>query len=266
MKRISALFTFLCLNIIAFTQQNFFDVVILKSGETHTGIIFEQIPFRILKICTEEGDSLELKPDEIEVIFREPVSASNMSSENFSEQKGYRWIVESGISRSLPPNDFTAYYKLNFEYGYRFNPYFFLGGGIGLRYPYIENNSYHYKGQASPVFNDFGVPLFIDTRINFSARRISPFFALSNGYSFDMRNNDDMTREKKYSLSQIKGVGFVLTATAGVSFRFSDSYALYTGISYELQKFKKFMDGYNYYEGKLVSSSNCISINIGVSF
>ena len=270
MKRISILFTFYIISIMAFGQQNLQDIVYLKNDTIIKGIIFEQIPFKCLRIFTSDGDTLIYKIDEVEKIIREPILNERESVKSKRGLKaGYQGIVEMGVSKAYPSNqanDYTACLKLNVINGYRFNPYLFLGVGIGLRYPYLENDIYLRNNWPSPVFNDFGVPIFLDIRTNFFIHKVTPFLAFSLGYSFDMNNNNPITREKNYSFSQITGVGLLLSPSAEINYTFSDTYGINIGISYESQRFKKYSLDCPRCLLNVITSSNCLSFNIGLLF
>ncbi len=53
--------------------------------------------------------------------------------------------------------------------GYAFNPWFMLGGGLGIRY---TNPKGHYH---------ISIPAYVHLRANFLDRRVTPFFALNVG-------------------------------------------------------------------------------------
>jgi hypothetical protein len=266
MKKISFLLIFSAISVIAFAQQNFHDVLFLKNGEIKRGTLYEQVPFGNFKICTEEGDSLEYQSDEVERLIREPILNINKSFKDSLNQVGYEGIMETGFSTPVSRQSFTALLKLNLINGYRFNPHLFLGGGIGLRYSYESKNAYWHGTQLSPVFNDFGVPIFINIRMNPSIHKFTPFMGLSLGYSFDLNNNNPLTRKQNYSLSQIRGVGLLLGLDAGINYTVSDIFGMNVGIGFESQKHESYSPDCSRCMDKRFSSSNSLSIDIGLSF
>lgn len=266
MKKISLLLIFSAISIMAFAQHNFQDILFLKNGKIKRGIIYEQVPFGILKICTEEGDSLEYQSNEVERLIREPVLKINKSFKDSLNQEGYQGIMESGFSTPVSRQSFTAFLKLNLINGYRFNPHLFLGGGIGLRYSYESKNAYWHGTRLSPVFNDFGVPIFINIRMNPSVNKFTPFTGLSLGYSLDLNNNNPLTRKENYSLSQIRGVGLLLGLEVGINYRVSDTFGMNVDIGFESQKHESYSPDCPQCMDKRFSSSNSLSIDIGVSF
>lgn len=243
---------------MTFAQQSYRDVIYLKNAGIIKGIIIEQNPFKNLKIYTAAGDTLEYQISEIEKIVREPFTMESKSETHKPGLKaGHEDIIEIGISTALPPNDYTACYKLNIIKGYRFNRNIFLGLGIGLRYAYLIDREFFNSAQISPVFNNLGLPVFCDFRANFPTHKIDPFLALSFGLSFDLRNFNPNSGKSDNSLGNMKVVGLMLSPTAGARFRISDKHTINIGISYEFQQCAADSE-YN--------SSRCLSINLGFSF
>jgi hypothetical protein len=266
MKIISFLVIFSAFSAMAFSQENFQDVLFLKNGKIKRGIIYEQVPFGIIKICTEEGDSLEFQSDEVDRLIREPILKINKTFKDNLNQKGYQGILESGFSTPASKGSFAALLKLNLINGYRFNPHLFLGCGLGLSYSYKSKNAYWYSTRTSPVFNDFGVPVFINIRINPSSHKYTPFIGLSLGSSFDLNNNNPLTRKENYSLSQIRGVGLLLGLGAGINYRVSDTFGMNIGLGFESQRHKSYSTDCPKCQDNRFSSSNSLSIDIGLSF
>jgi hypothetical protein len=258
MKRARLIFFFCFISIITFAQQSYRDVIYLKNAGIIKGVIIEQNPFKNLKIYTTAGDTLEYQISEIEKIVREPVIMESKSETHKHGLKaGHEDIIEIGISTALPPNDYTACYKLNIIKGYKFNRNLFLGLGIGLRYAYLIDREFFNSAQISPVFNNLGLPLFCDFRVNFPTPRIDLFLALAVGFSFDLGNHNPNSGNSFDSSGNMKVVGLMLSPTAGARFRISDKHTINIGISYEFQQCAADSE-YN--------SSRCLSINLGYSF
>ncbi len=129
---------------------------------------------------------------------------------------------------------------MNIVNGYRFNPYFSLGFGTGARY-YSEGGN-----------DALLVPIFLDTRVNFINNKVSPYFALGTGYSFDATNS-------------FEGVGLLINPSLGVSFKVADKSALNLGLGYEMQKVKVYYRNY-YSSRESTETSGSISLNVGFSF
>jgi hypothetical protein len=132
----------------------------------------------------------------------------------------------------------TDFLKLNVINGYKFNPYFALGLGAGIRYYFDEK--------------DAVIPLFVNFMANFSDKKVSPYLAFSKGYSLDIK--------KDYTIDH---AGFLLNLTAGASFKISNITVLHVGIGYDMQKAEIFDDWLGKSYPKYLSS---ISINAAISF
>ena len=83
-------------------------------------------------------------------------------SDDFWEALGW------AIGRQVYPEERMVY--VSTTHGYQFNNYFFLGGGVELGY-YIR-----------PKF--YSVPVFVDAKVNFINKKITPFLDTRVGYAF----------------------------------------------------------------------------------
>ena len=255
MKKILMLFFLLAISVVVTAQKNYEDVVFLKNGGKIRGIIFEQIPFKNLSICTPNGDTLIFRTDEIESLTREPVLKGRKSNRNnFRLKTGYQGMVEMG--GSVPFYEGISCFKISIINSYRFNPYFSTGFGTGLRHNSLVGNAYTY---ANLISNEFSFPAYLDTRINFSVHRLSPFLTACLGYSFDIGNN----HPPQIGASYITVSGLLFSSSAGVSYIVSDRFSINFGIGYEKQQFILFEKiGYR----DRTTFSNGFSINFGLSF
>jgi hypothetical protein len=247
MKKFPILF-FLCLiTILASAQKNYEDVIYLKNGGKIRGIIFEQIPFKSLSIYTSNGDTIIFRTDDIESLTREPL---------FKRRKGYQGMIEMGRSGPAYESQGIACFKISIINSYRFNPYFSIGLGTGLRYNSFKGVAFSHYNEIS---NDFSLPVYLDTRVNFSVRRLSPFLSVCLGYSFDIRN-----QIPQGEVNYITATGILFIPAAGVSYIISDRWSANLGIGYDLQKCILTPEIYPH-QGHS-TFSNGISINFGISF
>ena len=171
---------------------------------------------------------------------------------------GYTGLVETGYSFGFG-NYGMNNWDLNVINGYKFNPCFSLGLGIGYRY--------YYKKEYDPNFNTevkswYGmVPIFLDFRTALTKKDVSPCLSLGLGYSFGGRPNEIM---------EIGHVGFFLNGAAGLRFKLSDKTALTTGIVYTLQRVDAGFYGNNHsgnsYYGTEDVTMNSLGISLGISF
>jgi opacity protein-like surface antigen len=166
------------------------------------------------------------------------ISTFAFAQQNFQDSRaGYQGIVEIGhaIGIDYKKKDFL---KVNVINGYKFNPYFSLGLGTGIKYYYDAK--------------DAMVPLFMDFRAKFIDKKVSPYFTLDVGYLVDVTRN-----------AEIKAVGPSLNPIAGVRFKISDKSAIYLGIGYELQR----VENYQYWIGIFTAeNTSYVGINAGISF
>ena len=97
-------------------------------------------------------------------------SASYAQNSKAALTKGYRGMVEGGFSVAPMYNCDVGpqgwYWEVSTTHGYQFNPYLFLGGGIGVLEEY-----------------DVILPFFVDFKANFNKKRISPYANLKLGYT-----------------------------------------------------------------------------------
>jgi hypothetical protein len=116
------------------------------------------------------------------------------------------------------------------------------------------------------VFNDFGVSFFLDCRINFPYKKLNPFVLIDYGYSFDLEDNDPTSRVEKYSMKNIRSVGSLYCPGIGLSFFYSEKYMLNISINLEMQWHKDYLGWTHNKPSGEMSSSNGISLNLGLSF
>lgn len=238
MKKYLALLLFALMTIVSFGQNNYQDVVYLKNGSIIRGVIIEQVPNKSINIETADRNVFVYQMDEIEKLAKEQYQRKSGSSlNNTGLQSGYKGIVELGYQ--IGTGDYGMdRLKLNIINGYQINPYFSLGFGTGLRYYFDEEAAL--------------IPVFADFRANFINNKVSPYFSLGVGYSFDATND-------------FEGVGFLLNPTVGVSFKVSEKSAMNVGLGYEMQKMDFYYGGYfGYFSSS--ENSGAISINVGISF
>jgi hypothetical protein len=206
-KSISVIFICLAISTFAFAQPNDQNLVSLENASIDQGMITGQVPDKSTK--TEPGD-----------------------------RNAFVYQVEMGYSFGNEYDYNTDFLKLNVINGCKFNPYFSLGLGAGLRYYYDEK--------------DAVIPLFVNFMANFSDKKVSPYLAFSTGYSLDIK--------KDYTIDH---AGFLLNLTAGAGFKISDITVLHVGIGYDMQKAEIFDDWLGTSYPKYLSS---ISINAAISF
>ena len=101
-------------------------------------------------------------------------------NENHSLSKGYHGMFDFGYAFGVGDYQFGRF-EINTVHGYQFNPYVFLGGGLGLHIM---------EDYASPAMDipldvrkkNVDVPLFADGRITFIESNITPYVDGRLGY------------------------------------------------------------------------------------
>lgn len=236
MKKFTTFLLFVLIATISFAQSNYQDVVYLKNGSIIRGVIIEQIPNTSIKVETTDKSVFVYQMDEIEKLTKEPyVRKTSFKPNGIGLKKGYKGITELGFEIGAGVFGLDRL-KVSVINGYQVNPFFSLGLGTGLRY-YFDA-----KAVLIPFFGDF--------RANFLNHKVSPYISLGAGYSF----------EATYGF---KGAGFLLSPTAGVSFKIKEKSAINFGLGYEMQKLR----GYDELLETITSlNTGAVSINIGISY
>ncbi len=222
-------------------QQNYQDVVYLKNGSVIRGVITEQIPNQQLKIETADGNVFVFQFSEVEKLMREPVvvmkktTASHTSSVSREKTKGYVGIIDAfyGIGVGDYAENLFGVTMVN---GYRFNPYFSLGVGVGLKY---------YPDSETTM-----VPVFADLRATFTRKNITPFVALGIG--------------APVISDAVGSVGFFFNPHVGAHFRLPDSkIGLNVSVGYEMQE-ATIIENQGY--SQVTTSHGAVSLKVGFSF
>ena len=167
--------------------------------------------------------------------------------------KGYRGHVDAGYSVGVGDYDFGRF-ELSTSHGYQFNPYVFLGAGMGVHF------MSSYATDAAPITLDtrdsqVDVPLFANLRIHLLNRRFTPLIDAKCGY-FVTHNG-----------------GLYASAAVGGRYALSDRYALnltvgYTREKLEFETFDRFIGSTSmrYYTSPRKLDTECISIKLGFEF
>lgn len=216
MKNYLVALLFCLISSLAFAQNFYQDVVYLKDGSIIRGIIIEQVPNKSIKIETENRNIFVYQIDDVERLVKEKMSDHNDSKIKVINknglQKGYKAIIDLGfqLSRySYYEDDLESGIRFDFVNGHQFNPYFYLGAGIGLR---------HLISFETAI-----IPLFVNLKTNFIDHKNSPFLSVKIGHSFV---NDEIS---------LRNYGFLLSPSVGGNFKISPNSFLNVGLGYEMQ-------------------------------
>jgi len=231
--------------------QEYHDVVYLQNGSIVKGMIVEQVPNQQLKI--QSGDNTFVYSfDEIEKISK------GLKRDLKGQQNGIYGLTEVGVGLGF--GDFDAHsLKLNAIAAYRINPYFSAGIGTGIRY-YFQKGYGLSRNPFLPVLGDF--------RMNFIQNHISPYVALTGGYSFDL-------------VEGFEPFGLMLNPSVGVSVQVTNRLLMNFGLGYDIQSLTLIIPYVSHYQwvnsfGTWVPVSygvrevnetiHAISLNVGLSF
>ena len=222
---------------IAASSQSYQDVVYLKNGSIVKGQIIEQIPTSLLKIEIAGGSIFVYQITEIEKIVKEEIITPPIAKRKKTAPKmGYKGFVDMG--GGFPVSyDGDGFFSVHISQGYQFNPFFFVGAGLGVDYHFGENCIF--------------LPLYANGRINFIDNPVSPFFDLKIGYS--------VYEGKGAFLAPSIGTRFAIDQRCG--FTFSVGYNLQRGGMPTYSCYN-----YNCFNGSTTKTLNGISLKIGLDF
>lgn len=151
--------------------QNVQEVVYLKNGSIVRGVVIEQVPGVSLKVQTADGSIFAYQMSEVEKITKEAANfkmRTNTFNNNSGNETGYKGFVDLGYT--LGVGDWGVdRVELSTSHGYQFNPYLYVGAGVGVNY-YFD---------AEVV----GLPIFAHVRGNILDNSISPYVDFRIGYS-----------------------------------------------------------------------------------
>jgi len=208
MKKLLLLIALITISsIAAFAQAGYEDVIYLKdtnrSGRIIKGKIIDRTGGNI-QIETIDGLIHFYQFNEIEKMTRKPITGPEPDDKGFAGSLGF------GYCFAVPDGEGRGLIKFNLINGYRFNPYFSFGLGVGVRY--------------SPWASDEAlIPIFLATKINFLNKKVSPFLSIDIGYHL--------------YVPHIEGSGFMLNPTIGICKKTGDKTSFNFGIGYDMFQF-----------------------------
>ncbi|MCW3125973.1 MAG: hypothetical protein JWO03_1631 [Bacteroidetes bacterium] len=172
MKKVISILCFVFACTLAFAQSaKYEEVVYLKNGSVIHGMIVEFVPNVSIKI--KSGANLFVyKFEEIEKVTREELKGDAAAEAGGfqTKAKGYYGIAQVGLS-DFPAGGNLPMASLAIINGYQFNRIFSMGLGVGA--------------DISRV-NTYNIPIFMDMRVNFLKKRVTPFFAVGVGYNMQL--------------------------------------------------------------------------------
>lgn len=181
------------------------------------------------------------------LLFSFNCSAQSISSGNY---KGY---VDAGYSIGIGDYEFGRV-EINTSHGYQFNPYFFLGAGVGLHFM----PSYETSGMDIPLDvrdSKVDIPVFANIRSHFSKGKFAPFADLKGGTY--ITNSGGL-----YIIASV-GIRYALNDKQGLSLSLG-----YTNEKLEFEVFDGFIDHgrMDYTRDKKQYNTEAIAIKLGFDF
>ncbi len=102
--------------------------------------------------------------------------------------RGYKGFIELGFSfgtsteNGIYSDDGNDRLEFSTSHGFFFNPYLFLGGGVGFHYyPGYYDDGEYYSYDDDDITLE--IPIFAHIRVHFIDRKVSPFADIKLGYS-----------------------------------------------------------------------------------
>lgn len=135
------------------------------------------------------------------------IGAVSLSAQNY----GYRGSFDTGLTAGSNDNMDVYTMEINTIHGYQFNPFIFVGGGLGLHTIVVDTND------SDAQFN---LPLFANFRASFIKTKATPFVDIRTGYYL---TNDN---------------GLYGSVSAGLRLRLTEKQSIYFSLGYTLQQLK----------------------------
>lgn len=165
----------------------------------------------------------------------------------------YKGYVDAGYSIGIGDYEFGRV-EINTSHGYQFNPYFFLGAGVGLHFM----PSYETSGMDIPLDvrdSKVDIPVFANIRSHFSKGKFAPFADLKGGTYIT------------------NGGGLYVVASVGIRYALNDKQGLslslgYTNENLEFEVFDGFIgyDSMDYTRDKKQYNTEAVAIKLGFDF
>lgn len=143
-------------------------------------------------------------------------------SSNVYAQKGYQKSIEAGASIGVGDysNNTFGIAMIN---GYRFNNCLFAGVGVGIGYSNALNGVNIKHGTTEYRTDAYLIPVFANIKANLTTSKVSPFFQLNIGYTFDV---NQYLRDAP---------GFMIEPAFGIDFNLDSKKAIYVLAGFNLQ-------------------------------
>ena len=213
---------FFTFNLFSQNEPSYKDLIILKNGSKLFGSIIEYKVGGEVKLMLENGSIVAFNDEAISKIdIYSPTSRSKreytFESKIFYNLFGIKIIPGSNIYSDNP----RLGMGLEYTFGYRFNNFASLGGGMGAEY-------FNYG------FNEFFFPVYMDFMTFLRKSPVSPFLRFQIGYGL-LHTNSESIIDKAGGLMLNPAFGFKfqggygINYTLDINFKYQDAKFTYRG-------------------------------------
>lgn len=184
-----------------------------------------------------QSNSKNVIQSDISNVYRNAVKESFYTTLNSSYclSQGYQGQIDLGSTFGIGNYAFTKF-EVNSTHGYQFNPYYYLGGGVGAHFM-LDYNDNFYRHQVPNIL------LYLDSRLTFIESNITPYIESRIGYF--VTNFGGMY------------VNFSLGCRFAVYYR----QAINLSVGYSFEKL-----GFEYYTTREKFNTNNFSVKLGYEF
>ena len=195
------------------------DYIHLKNGSVITGKIISRDKNKIVFMKNGASKQDELDMENVNFVTHD-------ESVRKQSQSGFKGMIEVGYGWGVG-NERNNIFAIETSFGYQFNHYFYLGGGLGINfhkavldsYPWRQDEAEINKKRNDPDYKFPFVPLYVNVRSQlFDSNRITPFV------------------DAKVGASIINFYGFFFSPSIGVPIPTTSFLSLNVSIGYSLQQ------------------------------
>lgn len=206
-------------NFVNATPSESNDYIHLKNGSVVTGKIISRDQNKVVLLKDGSDAQDEFSMSDVNFITHDE------SPKNYS-QSGFKGFIELGYGLGIG-NERNNIFGIETSFGYQFNHYLYLGGGLGVHfhnalvdtYPWREDEATVNTKRNDPDYKFPFIPIYLNVRSQlFESDRITPFVDVKIGSSI------------------INYYGFFFSPAIGVHIPTSSFLALNISLGYALQQ------------------------------
>jgi len=132
---------------------------------------------------SEQVESQNVVHSDISGVYKQRVKTNfyNELNKNYTLAKGYHGMLDLGYSIGCGSYTFNRF-EINTTHGYQFNPYVFLGGGIGFHFMSQYNINEKQLISFNYRYHYIDLPIFADAKFTLINGTITPFVDAKAGF------------------------------------------------------------------------------------